>query len=155
ITITVVTDDQGRYRFPSAKLGQGRYSLRIRAVGYDLDGPSEVEAVNGAAVTANLKLKPTSDLAAQLSNAEWLISFPGTEQQKSSIRRCTHCHTLERIARSHDDVTKMAAVIERMASYPQLSFPFKIQKLVAERISGGEDSLEQRQSVYRQQAEYL
>jgi streptogramin lyase len=155
ITITVVTDDQGRYRFPSAKLGQGRYSLRIRAVGYDLDGPSEVEAVNGATVTANLKLKPTSDLAAQLSNAEWLVSFPGTEQQKSSIRRCTHCHTLERVARSHDDVAKMAAVIERMASYPQLSFPFKIQKLVAGRIGGGEDSLEQRQSVYRQQAEYL
>src|SRR5215469_12774187 len=42
ITITVVTDDQGRYRFPSAKLQAGEYSLRIRAVGYDLESPASV-----------------------------------------------------------------------------------------------------------------
>jgi virginiamycin B lyase len=39
ITITVVSDAEGRYRFPSEKLSPGRYALRIRAVGYDLDGP--------------------------------------------------------------------------------------------------------------------
>jgi streptogramin lyase len=155
ITITVVTDDRGEYRFPKAKLGPGHYSLRIRAAGYDLDSAADVTVTSSAAATADLELKPAADLASQLSNAEWLVSFPGNEQQKGSVRRCTHCHTLERIARSHHDVDKMAAVIERMASYPQLSFPLKIQKLVAGRIGGGEDSFEQRQAVYRQQAEYL
>ena len=29
ITVTVVSDEQGRYRFPSAKLDPGQYSLRI------------------------------------------------------------------------------------------------------------------------------
>src|SRR5689334_8012636 len=43
ITTTVVSDDQGRYRFPAAKLQPGRYSLRIRAVGYDLDGGGTVD----------------------------------------------------------------------------------------------------------------
>src|SRR3954469_22696149 len=43
ITVTVVTDQQGQYRFPSAKLQPGRYALRIRAVGYDLDTPPEID----------------------------------------------------------------------------------------------------------------
>jgi len=38
IAITVATDAQGRYSFPAAKLDPGHYTLRIRAVGYDLDG---------------------------------------------------------------------------------------------------------------------
>lgn len=123
MTITVVSDDQGRYRFPAAKLQPGRYALRIRAAGYDLDGPREVEVSRDAAATAGLKLTKTRDLAAQLSNAEWLSSFTGTEQQKASIRACTHCHTLERIVRSRYDADKLAAVVQRMSPYPQLSFP--------------------------------
>src|SRR5438876_186011 len=33
ITVTVVSDAQGRYRFPASKLDPGRYELGIRAVG--------------------------------------------------------------------------------------------------------------------------
>ncbi|HSU89357.1 MAG TPA: carboxypeptidase regulatory-like domain-containing protein, partial [Terriglobia bacterium] len=154
-TITVVSDEQGRYRFPVSKLAPGQYSLRIRAVGYDMDTPHDVQVANGATATADLKLVKTRDLAAQLSNSEWLASFPGTEQQKASIRACTHCHTLERVARSRYDVDKLTSVIERMSTYPQLSFPMKIQKLVAPRIGGGEDPLEQRQAGWRRQAQYL
>jgi streptogramin lyase len=155
ITITVVSDEQGRYRFPAAKLQPGKYALRIRAVEYDLEGPQNVEIKTGESATADLKLTKARDLAAQLSNSEWLASFSGTEQQKASIRACTHCHTLERIARSRYDVDKLTTVIERMSTYPQLSFPMKIQKLVAARIGGGEDPLEQRQAGWRRQAQYL
>ena len=155
ITVTVVSDERGRYVFPAAKLEPGRYALRIRAVGYDLDSPRDVLVTNDAAATADLTLAKTHNLAAQLSNAEWLASFPGTEQQKASIRNCTHCHTLERVARSHYDVDKLTSVIERMSTYPQLSFPMKVQKLVAPRIGGGEDPLEQRQAGWRRQAQYL
>src|SRR5205809_3034922 len=115
ITVSVVSDDQGRYRFPSAKLEPGAYSLRIRAVGYDLEGPREVELAKGTAATTDLKLTKARDLASQLSNSEWLASFPGTEQQKASIRACTHCHTLERVARSRYDVDKLTSVIQRMS----------------------------------------
>src|SRR5215468_11763550 len=86
ITITVVSDDQGRYRFPTAKLQPGRYALRIRAIGYDLDSASEFEVRKGSTATADLKLTKARDLASQLSNSEWLLSFPGTEQEKASIR---------------------------------------------------------------------
>ncbi len=37
ITVTVVSDRAGQFAFPPAKLRPGRYALRIRAVGYDLE----------------------------------------------------------------------------------------------------------------------
>jgi streptogramin lyase len=42
-----------------------------------------------------------------------------------------------------------------MATYPQLSFPLKIQKLPAPRIGPGVVTEEQRQAAWRRQAEYL
>jgi len=155
LTITVVSDREGLYRFPSSKLQPGQYSLRIRAVGYDLEGPGAVETPADKTVTADLKLSKAKDPASQLSNADWFASLPGTEQQKASVRNCTHCHTLERVARSHYDAHGFVPVIERMSTYPQLSFPLMPQKLLAPRIGGGEDPLEQRQEAWRQQAQYL
>ena len=68
ITTTVASDAQGHYSFPAAKLGPGAYALSIRAAGYDLDGSNAVSLGTGT-TTADLHLKKTSDLAAQLSNA--------------------------------------------------------------------------------------
>ena len=93
MTITVVSDEQGQYRFPSSKLPPGQYALRIRAVGYDLDSPNTIEVGSGKTVAYDLKLRKATDPAAQLSNAEWFASLPGTEQQKASVRNCGHCHT--------------------------------------------------------------
>jgi streptogramin lyase len=155
LTVTVVSDASGRYAFPATRLQAGHYALRIRAVGYDLSEPREIDIAQGSPATADLQLIKAKDLAAQLSNAECLASFPGTEQQKASIRGCTHCHTLERVARSRYDAAELTKVIERMSGYPQLSFPLMIQKLVAPRIGGGEDPLEQRQAGWRRQADYL
>jgi streptogramin lyase len=155
ITITVVSDAQGRYRFPSSKLQPGQYAVRIRAVGYDLESARDVTVTSGQTATADLKLVKSRDIASGLSNSEWLQSFPGTEQEKASIRACTHCHTLERVARSRYDIDKLTDVIERMSTYPQLSFPNMIQKLVAARIGGGEEPLEQRHEGWRRQAKYL
>ncbi|HJZ71032.1 MAG TPA: amidohydrolase family protein [Vicinamibacterales bacterium] len=155
ITTTVVTDQSGRYRFPRARLEPGKYDVRIRATGYDLDAPSAPTIVAAKTTTADLKLRKAKDVAAQLSNAEWLASFPGTDAQKASIRGCTHCHTLERVARTKYTADQFVAVIERMSTYPQLSFPMKIQKLVAPRIGGGPISPEQQHAAWRRQAEYL
>src|SRR4030095_4699425 len=45
ITAKVRGDEKGRYSFPASKLAPGRYALKIRAAGYDLDGPKEVNVV--------------------------------------------------------------------------------------------------------------
>src|SRR5689334_16694086 len=155
VTTTVVTDREGRYRFPASRLSPGQYALRIRAAGYDLVSTPAVASIRIAArktATADLKLQKTRDLAAQLTNADWFASFPGTEAEKNSIRGCTHCHTLERIVRTNYDVDRLVAVIERMSTYPQLSFPMKIQKLPAPRIGPGPQSVEQRNAAWRRQA---
>jgi imidazolonepropionase-like amidohydrolase/streptogramin lyase len=155
ITTTVVSDRDGRYRFPAARLEPGDYVLRIRAVGYDLAGAATATVAANATATVDLKLQKTRDLAAQLTNAEWFASFPGTDAQKGSIRGCTHCHTLERVVRTKYDIDRMTAVIERMSTYPQLSFPLKIQKLPAPRVGGGMQSPEANRASWRRQAEYL
>src|SRR5882672_3307529 len=135
ITVTVVSDAKGRYVFPAAKLDPGSYALRIRAVGYDLAGPSSAEVPAGKTATVDLKLKKTSDLAAQLSNGEWLASFPGTDQQKDAMRNCVGCHTLERVARSQYDVdTFMKVVLPRMQGYVNQSIPQHPQLRRAERL---------------------
>ena len=43
ITVSVITDEQGRYSFPANRLEPGEYALSTRAVGYDLDGPRKTE----------------------------------------------------------------------------------------------------------------
>jgi len=157
VTVTVVTDKDGRYRFPASRLDPAQYGLRVRAAGYDLVAPPGGVTVRltGKPTTLDLKLQKTKDLAAQLTNADWFASFPGTDAQKGSIRGCTHCHTMERVVRTNYDTDRMVAAIERMSTYPQLSFPLKIQKLPAPRIGPGPQSAEQRTAAWRRQAEYL
>ena len=43
MTVNVVSDAKGRFVFPGEKLEPGHYALKIRAVGYDLDGPKTVD----------------------------------------------------------------------------------------------------------------
>jgi virginiamycin B lyase len=158
ITLTVVTDDQGRYRFPAGRLEPGHYALRIRAGGYDLDSPSSVNIPAGKNATADIKLRKTSNLASQLTNADWLASFPGTPEQKASIQGCTHCHTLERIARSHHDAEEFMGVLDRMARHTPESFPLMVQPDGPGRIGRGElntDQQAQQQASRQKQANYL
>src|SRR5580698_9060818 len=53
ITTTVVSDKDGRYSFPAGRLEPGSYSLRIRAVGFDLEGPGQVTVTADNATTAD------------------------------------------------------------------------------------------------------
>src|SRR5438552_15078505 len=100
VTLTVVSDQQGHYTFPRARLEEGRYALHVRAVGYDMVDPGPVDITPPKTITLNLKLRKTGNLAAQLSNTEWLLSVPGTQEQKLGLMGCVSCHSLERIVRS-------------------------------------------------------
>src|SRR5438067_3181609 len=153
ITVTVVSDRDGRYSFPAKRLAPGRYAMRVRAVGYELDSPEMVTVTNKGAV-AELKLKKAADLAAQLSNGEWLASVPGTDRQKDLLLNCVGCHTLERIARSRYDADAfMKTVLPRMQGYVNQSIPQHPQLRKAERLM--EERGDQRVQVYRTSAEYL
>ena len=77
ITVSVVSDKQGVYSFPARRLDPGHYSLRIRAVGYDLDGAVTADVREHKVTTADLKLQRAKDIVSQLTNAEWMASVPG------------------------------------------------------------------------------
>src|SRR5262245_60341870 len=127
IAISVVSDERGNFSFPTAKLEPGKYTLRIRACGYELDGPKIVELGEGGAPVA-VELKKTKTLEAQLTSGEWMASFPGTQQQKNFMDRCTSCHTYERIAKSSYNADEWIAVLQRMASYAPGSMGIEPQK---------------------------
>src|SRR5262245_9271714 len=150
VTVTVVTDEKGRYAFPASRLSPGKYSLKVRAAGFDLAGASST-AVPGR---KNLKLKKTSDLAAQLSNGEWMMSAPGDDRQKGQLLNCVGCHTLERVVRSKHSADEMiSTVLPRMQGWVNQSIPQMPQRRVAERLM--EERGDQRVQVYRATAEYL
>jgi len=122
VTVAVVSDHEGRYSFPASKLRPGKYALRIRAVGYDLlDDPGPVDVAADRGATVDLKLRKTKDLAAQLSNAEWLMSAPGTEEQKALLMNCVGCHRLEVPLRSNHTKEAFLKVIHRMHNYDAIS----------------------------------
>ena len=143
ITITVVSDEQGRYRFPSAKLEPGHYAIKIRAVGYDLDAPAIVDIGPQSAATLDLKLRKTANLAMQLTNAEWLESMPGSPEQKSYLRNCVTCHTLQPVVRSTHNAEEFVHIQERMASYVNQSIPEVPQRRLADRLAVQQDNGEE------------
>src|SRR5256885_15209327 len=103
VTVSVVSDERGRFAFPSSKLGSGSYSLKIRATGYELDGQGSVEITLALPVEVDLKLRKVRDITPRMTNAEWIASFPGTPEQKKFLYGCVGCHTLGRVAKSKHD----------------------------------------------------
>jgi len=154
VTVTVVSDKDGRYSFPAVRLEPGQYSLRIRAAGYDLDGSASVAVAADKTATADLTLRKTQDLASQLTNAEWLASMPGTDAQKGQLLNCVGCHTLERPLRSKYSADEfLTLILPRMQGYVNQSIPAHPQLRHAERLM--EERGDQRVQVYRAAAEYL
>ena len=120
-TVSVVSDAQGNYSFPRSHLEPGKYTLTIRAVGYDLSGSGSVTIAEGKVSNVDLKLEKTKDLASQLSSLEWAMSVPGTTEQKDKVIyqtvSCAYCHAWERIMKSNHTADEFVDLITRMQKY--------------------------------------
>jgi len=125
--ITVVSDEKGQYSFSRTNLEPGQYSLRTRAVGYDIDDPGPVQVSPARTATVDLNLHKAKNFSSQLSNGEWLLSFPGTQEQKLFLIGCLNCHTLERVAKSSHDPDEWMEVYRRMSGYAMGSQPARPQ----------------------------
>ena len=126
VTVSVVSNDKGEFSFPRGKLAAGDYALSIKAGGYDLEGPKTVTLTDQPRAI-DLKLVKTQNLAAQLTNQEWIHSVPGTTEQKRILSRCVNCHSIERVVTSKYTAEEMIKVMERMATYSNNSFFLKPQ----------------------------
>ena len=143
VTVSVATDDKGRFSFPATRLEPGQYALSTRAIGFDLEGPKTAEVAAGQTTSVDIKLGPTKNLSKQMSNAEWFASFPGTERENKAILNCVSCHNLDRIVRSQYDAEQFVEVFNRMVGYYPGSTPEHPQRLVgnAQRSLGQGDGV--------------
>jgi virginiamycin B lyase len=148
VSVSVVTDAKGQYAFPENRLEPGHYTLAIRAVGYDLSAPAATTVSGEQTSNVDLRLVPTKNLPNQLTDAEWMMSFPGTDDQKAALLNCTSCHTLERIALSTHNVDEWMHVVQRMMGYGAVSQPVKPQPMLDRTRAGKPEQ-------YRKLAEYL
>jgi streptogramin lyase len=111
----VVTDAQGDYRFPRERMELGKYTIRVRAVGYKLPETSVDVDAHGARLDLQLqKVTRATELGMQLSNTEWLMSVPGTQAHRVVLSGCVNCHTLQRVLFSRFNTQEMAQVVQRM-----------------------------------------
>jgi streptogramin lyase len=117
IVTSVVSDERGRYGFPTARLGPGSYQLSIRAAGYELPTRTIVDVAGARTATADLRLRAVRDVATQLTDAEWVLSMPGTAEQKRALLDCNGCHSLQRVVYSSWSTQEFLSIIPRMASY--------------------------------------
>ena len=148
VSVSVTTDAQGRYAFPENRLEPGHYNLAIRAVGYDISAPAAADVVAEKTTNSDIKLDKTKNLASQLTNAEWMMSIPGTDDQKAMLLNCTGCHTVERVVRSTHDADEWMQVVSRMMGYGAVSQPIKPQPMLDRSRAGTPEQ-------YRKVAEYL
>ena len=133
---------------PRQPAGRGKIFVKIRAIGYDLTAPASADVADEQTTTVDLKLRKTKNLVSQMSNAEWMMSLPGTEADKAFLLNCVGCHTLERIVRSTHDADEWTQVIVRMNGYGPVSQPIKPQRMLDPERSGTPDQ-------FRKQGEYL
>src|SRR3954462_5874629 len=131
-TISVVSDSAGKFGFPASRLAPGRYSLALCAVGSEVGGPKNAALAAFGNATADIKLRPTKNLAKQLTNAEWLASFPGSDTQKKALLNCISCHNLDRIVNSKHDAAEFVQGVDRMTGYYPGSTPQHPQRLLGE-----------------------
>ena len=154
ITITVISDAKGRYHFPRAKLDTGDYAIRVRAIGYTPAKPLSAKVTEGKPALLNIRLQVAKDLAAQLTNAEWMDSVPGESRDKRALLNCVNCHTLERVVRSKYSAEEfIKVVLPRMQGYVNQSMPGAPQLRKGERVM--EERGDQRVQIYNELGGFL
>jgi virginiamycin B lyase len=122
IRTTVFSNADGRYEFP--ELESGSYTLRIarplefrpyirEAVA--IGGPTELADIILERVTTSDLLPPHPEIAAQLTDAEWLLSLAGSGEEKRLLTvNCNWCHSYQQIFRTRYDEEGWSKIAYRM-----------------------------------------
>lgn len=127
IAVSVVSGEDGGFLFPATRLGPGDYSITTQATGYDLASVQKASIRAGSTSRVDLLLKKAALITPQLNNAEWLLSAPGTDDQKGAILLCVSCHTYERIFTSKHNFSEFETVVTRMVGYAPGATPLRPQ----------------------------
>jgi len=130
VTTTVVSNAKGEFSFPADRMEAGHYNITIRAAGYVLAGPKQIDVAAGSPASAEVKLAKAKSIQGQLSNGEWIMSPPGADQVKSFLPDCVGCHTLQRVFSAMHSPDEWKNVFARMGRYAPESVPTRPQLLL-------------------------
>ena len=101
ISVSVVTDAQGRFAFPAARLEPGHYTLKARAAGYELDGSQGCgRSPRVRQAKADIKLKKVQNLVRAAHQCRVDVEHAGhgrAEAVPAQLQRLPH-------ARAHHEV---------------------------------------------------
>lgn len=131
MTVTVVSDRQGRYRlrglFPEA------HTLRAAKIGFG-SATAEV-ALTEKGATWDVALGPTDDLASQLPGNLWLAALPESDFKARFITACTICHDggskMVRGPRDHDQWLNVIRTMREAVDIYNVIPDFDDQELAA------------------------
>jgi streptogramin lyase len=154
-TLTVVTNASGAYAFPRERLEPGRYDVSIRAVGHVLAKPVAVDVAASKPARLDLTLRASNalELAYQLTDPEWLASYPLDDETKWEVfRDCSRCHTLQRPSMSTYNAEQLAWVMKRMV-YSAGSSPMTFQLPGEQTPTWGRAEWGEPSAAHRRQAE--
>ena len=121
IRTTVYSNEQGGYEFPI--LEQGLYTLRIARplqfrpymrISVRIDGATQLENIVLERVAESELLPPTPEIAAQLTDAEWELNIPGTDEEKSEVLGTCRCHSSLALFRNRHDEQSWRLITNRM-----------------------------------------
>jgi Carboxypeptidase regulatory-like domain len=94
VTTTVVTDREGLYRFPRTRLEPGDYSIRIRAVGYDLE--TSGKATVAAQRTTTLESRAHQDSRSRFAADQRGVVGKRPRHRRRACLRSEAAHTVIR-----------------------------------------------------------
>ncbi len=120
ITTSVFSDEQGKYFFPALEAGD--YRIWAQAVGFET---ARAEQKAAGEVHQDFTLKPYSDLARQVSGAEWIASLPEDSFENRRMKglfrnNCAGCHQPNFVLQNRFDEagwTRIINVMERVGIY--------------------------------------
>jgi virginiamycin B lyase len=120
-TISVISGGGGKYSFPSSHVGPGKYTVTMRATGYDLPAPATADVAMGKAAKLDITVVETPDISKHLTSREWALSLPEKNDMLDkavfNIESCVYCHSLERIFRTKYTAEQLVPAITRMLKY--------------------------------------
>jgi streptogramin lyase len=108
ITVSVLSDDQGRYRIQD--LPPGDYDIRVTAVGYKSDLRRNVKLTAGDPSSLDFMLQPGAVRWSDLSMYQGKALFPPGKGKDILTRNCFNCHAFQ---------TRMAAVQRDLDGWTQ------------------------------------
>jgi hypothetical protein len=101
ITVSVVSDNQGRYAFPANKLEAGKYALEVRAVGYELRESVATEVAANKTTRIDLKLTKVQDLAVATEQRRMVDECSGNIRAEGRPFRVYHLSHGRRDSKKH------------------------------------------------------